>query len=323
MNLVIALLVTRTYVPKARLRQVVAGYGDSTDEAFERMFERDKEELRELGIPIETGGADPFGGDEPGYRIRRSDFELPSISLEPDEAAVLGMAARVWHQAGLARATSQALLKLRAAGVETDRSALAAVEPRVGAEEPAFEPMWQAVVERRRVRFDYRKAGAERPQRRRVEPWSVLSWRGRWYVAGHDLDRDAARLFRLSRVVGRVTPYGVHGAYEPPPATSVRAAAQTLAPPPPRGTARLAVRAGTGFGLRRRASAVRRGADGWDEVVVPYGDAGVLAEEIAPYGPDVVALAPEAVRVEVVRRLRAVADRPPTPTMPSASGAVR
>jgi proteasome accessory factor B len=197
------------------------------------------------------------------------------------------------------------------------------VEPRVGAEEPAFEPMWQAVVDRRRVRFDYRKSGAERPERRRLEPWSVLSWRGRWYVVGRDLDRGAARLFRLSRVVGRVTPYGVHGAYEPPPATSVRAAAQALTPPPPRGTARLRLRAGTGYGLRRRASATRRGTDGWDEVEVPYGDAGVLAEEVAPYGPDVVVLGPDAVRAEVVRRLRAVADRPPAATLRSASGASR
>src|SRR5690606_1081954 len=89
MNLVICLLVARGYVPKSRIRQVVGGYGGQSDEAFERMFERDKEELREVGIPIETGSFDPFGDEEPGYRIHRQEFELPEIRLEPDEAAVV------------------------------------------------------------------------------------------------------------------------------------------------------------------------------------------------------------------------------------------
>ena len=106
MNLVICLLVSRGYVPKSKIRQVVGGYGDQSNEAFERMFERDKEELRELGIPIETGSNDPAGDEEPGYSIRRQEFELPEIRLEHDEAAVLGLAARVWQHASLAEATS-------------------------------------------------------------------------------------------------------------------------------------------------------------------------------------------------------------------------
>ena len=143
MNLVICLLVSRGYVPKSKIRQVVGGYGDQSDEAFERMFERDKEELRELGIPIETGSNDPGGDEEPGYSIRRQEFELPEVRLEPDEAAALGLAARVWQHASLAEATSRAVLKLRAAGVDTDTAPLAAVEPRVAVEEPAFWPLWK------------------------------------------------------------------------------------------------------------------------------------------------------------------------------------
>ena len=56
MNLVIALLSTRGYLSAERIRASVAGYADCpTDEAFSRMFERDKAELRDLGIPLETG----------------------------------------------------------------------------------------------------------------------------------------------------------------------------------------------------------------------------------------------------------------------------
>ncbi len=297
---------TRSYVSRSRLRQVVTGYADCTDEAFERMFERDKDELRELGIPIETGSRDPLGED-PGYRIVRTEFELPPITLEPDEAAVLGLAARVWQHASLARATSQALLKLQAAGVETDRSALPAIEPRVGAEEPAFEPLWQAVLHRRRVRFDYRKPGAGEAEHRTLEPWSVLSWRGRWYTVGHDADRGAARMFRLSRVVGPVRTLGRNGSFTPPDTATVRAAARSLAPPGPRSTARIRLRPGTGIGLRRRAVASRQVADGWDQIDVSYVDAGVLADDVAPCGPDAVVVEPAAVVDEVVRRLRAAA----------------
>src|SRR3978361_1742390 len=144
LNLLITLLVSRTYVTKERLRNVVEAYREAGEDAFEKMFERDKEELRSLGIPIEVGFVDRAFEDEPGYRIERSAFELPDIDLTPEEAAVIGPAARVWQHAGLAAATSDALVKLKAAGVTVDREALNIVQPQLTAEEPAFEPLWAA-----------------------------------------------------------------------------------------------------------------------------------------------------------------------------------
>jgi predicted DNA-binding transcriptional regulator YafY len=304
MNLVICLLVARTYVPKSRIRQVVGGYGDQSAEAFERMFERDKEELRALGIPIETGSHESLFDDEPGYRIRRSEFELPPLSLEPDEAAVVGLAARVWQQAGLGATTSNALLKLRAAGVETDAQALGRVEPHVGVEDPAFWPLWQAVRDHQPVGFDYRKPSTASAEHRRLEPWSVLSWRGRWYVVGHDRDRGEARLFRLSRIVGPVRPEGRAGSYEVPPRDVVRAAATNLAPRPAERTARLLVRTGAAHGLRRRAASVAEAEPGWDRLELPFTDLVALAEDVAGHGPDVVAEAPEELRSWVVQHLK-------------------
>ncbi|HET9188393.1 MAG TPA: WYL domain-containing protein, partial [Acidothermaceae bacterium] len=115
LNLVICLLATRRYLSAEQIRRTVAGYEDLGDEAFKRKFERDKEDLRDLGIPLETGTDSTFD-DEPGYRIRRDDYSLPEIKFEPAELAVLGVAARTWQHASLGGSASEALLKLRAAG---------------------------------------------------------------------------------------------------------------------------------------------------------------------------------------------------------------
>jgi len=116
LNLLIMLLVQRHYVAKDRIREIL--YPDSTLDAFEKMFERDKDELRSLGVPIEVGQMDAFFDDEPGYRIRPDEFALPDISLTADEAAVIGLATKVWQHARLAEATTEAVRKLTALGVD-------------------------------------------------------------------------------------------------------------------------------------------------------------------------------------------------------------
>ncbi|WP_017616651.1 helix-turn-helix transcriptional regulator, partial [Nocardiopsis gilva] len=137
LNLVICLLATRRFLTAREIRATVAGYSEAeSDAAFKRMFERDKKELRESGIPIETGGGDIWSGEE-GYRISRADYELPEIELLPDEAAVLGLAARAWRHAALGDAAANAVMKLRAAGVPVDSDAAPGITPVLGTDEPA------------------------------------------------------------------------------------------------------------------------------------------------------------------------------------------
>src|SRR5206468_9556876 len=136
-NLVICLLSTRRFLTAAQIAQIVPGYehdaGDPKEhEAFQRKFERDKAELRDLGVPLETGTASAFDA-EVGYRIARGDYALPDVHLEPDETAAVGIAARLWQHAGLAAAANSGLLKLRAAGVDVDPQATLGVEPVVNA----------------------------------------------------------------------------------------------------------------------------------------------------------------------------------------------
>ena len=126
-NLVICLLSTRRFLTAAQIAATVPGYEHDPEdpkdhEAFQRKFERDKAELRDLGVPLEIGTASVFD-NEPGYRIAHREYALPDILLEPDEAAAVGIAARLWQHAGLAAAASSGLAKLRAAGVEVDPQA--------------------------------------------------------------------------------------------------------------------------------------------------------------------------------------------------------
>jgi len=310
MNLVICLLVARTHVPKGRIREVVEGYRDQSDEAFEKMFERDKDELRDLGIPIEVGHIDKGFEDEPGYRIRQAAFALPEIRLDRDEAAVVGLAARVWQNASLAEATSSALVKLRAGGVSVDTDALAVVEPQLGSQEAAFDPLWHAVVSRTPVEFDYQRPGAG-TMTRHLQPWGMSSWHGHWYVVGHDLDRGAVRMFRLSRVVGTVRKAGKPESYTVPEGTDIRELSRTLeAAPDATDDALLRVRAGAGVALRRQASSVTTGTEGWDRLTVAFAGVWSMAEQIVSYGADVIVEEPESLRDAVISSLRRLAGAP-------------
>src|ERR1700728_532914 len=223
LSLVVCLLSAGKYLTASQIREAVPGYPESFD-AFKRMFERDKDELRELGIPLETG-VSALTDSQPGYRIPRQAYGLPEIRLEPDEAAVLGLAARVWQHAELAGAAAGALLKLRASGIDTDDTGpdtRQGIEPRVHTTEPAFGPVWEAVRDGRRVTFAYRGAGRSEPQTRELEPWGVVNRHGRWYVAGRDRDRDATRVFRLGRIAGPVKFCGPPGSVTVPDGADVR-----------------------------------------------------------------------------------------------------
>jgi proteasome accessory factor B len=309
LGLVVCLLSTSRYLTADQIRQAVPGYPEQ-DELFKRMFERDKEDLRDLGVPLETGLNHPFD-DDPGYRILQQAYELPELRLEADEAAVLGLAARVWQRAELAGAAAGALLKLRAAGMDAadEQPVPQAIEPRLGTPEPAFGPLWEAVRDRRPVTFSYRAAGRSEPQRRELEPWGVVNRHGRWYVAGWDRGRDDTRVFRLGRIAGAVKFCGPPGSVTVPDGAGVRELVRDWDSPARDHTAVLRVRSGTGVGLRQHAVSVRAdetGPPGWDLVTTRFADVGFFADYAASFGPDAVILDPPDLREAVIARLKGV-----------------
>jgi proteasome accessory factor B len=306
-NLVICLLSTRRYLTAAQIATTVAGYEhDPRDakahEAFQRKFERDKAELRELGVPLESGTASAFDA-EPGYRITRRDYALPDILLEPDEAAAIGIAARLWQHAGLASAATSGLAKLRAAGVDVDPQATLGVEPVVTVD-AAFGPLTTASRARQAVTFDYRVPEDDKATTRRFQPWGVVCWRGRWYTVGHDLDRGAERCFRLSRIVGTVRLTGRPDAYEPPAGIDlISYVAHWSGPVEHKNRTTLKIRTGRAAGVRRWATSVTAD-DGYDLVELSYSDANGFARWLVGYGGDIEVLDPPEVRDAVVAHLR-------------------
>jgi proteasome accessory factor B len=309
LGLVVCLLSTRRYLTADQIRQAVPGYPEQ-DELFKRMFERDKDDLRELAVPLETGYNHPFD-DDLGYRVRQQAYELPELRLEADEAAVLGLAARVWQRAALEGAVAGALLKLRAAGLEAgeENPVPRGIEPWLGTTEPAFAPLWEAVRDRRPVTFSYRAAGRSEPQRRELEPWGVVNRHGRWYVAGWDRVRDATRVFRLGRISGTVKFCGPPGSVTVPDGTDVREVVRDWDSPAREHLALLRIRSGGGVGLRQHAVSVRpdeTGPPGWDLVTTRFADVGSFADYTARFGPDVVVLDPPDLRDAVIARLKGV-----------------
>jgi proteasome accessory factor B len=304
LNLVLCLLYTRRPLPKSKIRDIVPQYGDAkTDEAFDRMFERDKDELRELGIPLVTEDIGSVWDDEQGYRIDQREYALPDIAFEPDELAVLGLASRTWAHASLAGPAAQALRKLKAAGIERDGESLVGIEPRLGTREPAFDAVKNAVVGQRTITFDYRRSGQGEAQTRQVQPWGLASWHGRWYLTGFDLDRDAPRVFRLSRIDGPVREVRGAAPYAVPADHRAQEMIRTSVGEREARSATVRVREGRGHTLRRRATRATDTGE-WTVLEVPYTDDDALADEVSGYGADVVVDEPAEVRDLVVARLR-------------------
>ena len=312
MNLVICLLSTEQYLTADKIRNLVAGYGDSASiESFNRMFERDKNELRDLGIPLETGRH--LGSEVDGYRINRSAYELPAIDLDRDESAAITMAAALWDDPSMTSVARTALLKLRAGGVELAADSdltvgVRAATPRAMGSEAVVAVLLRAVEDQLPVSFAHRPSPTAEPTTRRLEPWGVVTHRGRWYVVGHDLDRGETRTFRLSRILEPVSTGTA--AFTRPDDVDVRALvaeAATFADSGDRGPARIWVANGRGAGVRRSAAAVdpeeRAGRPG-AVVTLTEWSADSLARQIVGLGDDAVALAPPVLVDAVVGGLR-------------------
>jgi len=206
LNLVIALLATRSPLSRRSIQTSVAGYDpEASTAAFERMFERDKDELRSMGIPIET--VLDAHGEVQGYVIDSAQYASTDIAFDSQELVMLNLAALVWDDAVLDATATTAVRKIESiVGSPAGEPVVdAKTFAHVSAREAALLPLMRAVRDRRVIRFDYRKPGSAEKTTRTVDPWSLNSQDGHWYLNGWDHEREGARLFRVSRIHGSVT----------------------------------------------------------------------------------------------------------------------
>lgn len=308
-SLVLALLATDTGLTKTEILSTVQGYrqrwSSSDNSALERQFERDKDDIRELGVPLETLEEPGSTGNNQNlrYRIPRGAYELPDdIRFSSEETALLTLAAMVWREGTLSGESRRALLKLRSLGGATPVPELD-YAPRIRSRDAAFEPLRTALDRSAIVTFDYLKPGETTPRTRQVVPYALVQFQGRWMCSAIDPDTDGRRTFLLSRIVGRVTVTN-RIASRPADATA-EASLRDLEELWDTQTALVRVDQNSDAETRLLK---RRGTTRADEttLTIHYSDQHLLADELAAFGPEVEVVSPVEVRQVVRARLAAV-----------------
>jgi proteasome accessory factor B len=299
-NLTIALLATGRWITKSEIYENIEGYSGEPD-AKERMFERDKEELRNLGIDIEVGTFDPLFEDEVGYRIRPENYRIQVSELTPQQLALISSATQSWRGAILDSKASAGLTKLKALGIESDVDGIPINPHQVRNSDANLAKVIDALALRKTISFDYR-ASDNTDENRAIEPYGVGTKNGFWYVAGNDLERRAVRLFRLDRVVSEVKEQGRGASYEIPEDFSMHAQLQSRTR---KYVAQFLVRKGKADRLRKHAS-VQESQDEWDLVEYQYSDVKDLVRDLLWHRDDVKVIGPTEVKESLMASLHSV-----------------
>ena len=300
--MVFCLLGSQRPVPRSEIRRAVAGYSsDASEVAFERMFERDKDALRSMGIPVET--VLDVNGDVEGYVIRRQ-LTNEELTFDADELAVIALAAATWQAAVLEAPAITALRKIES--ISGDAPELREFnDVRMTAADAALLPLMGALREQQVVTFDYRGGQDGQAHPRSLEPWGVVAHDGQWYLVGYDLDREDRRTFRVSRIVGSVTVTArpiQHGRPEGIDLAEVVRGVDAERP----ARAKVLIRAGQGAQLR--AANDHAGNPFQDvEISVSAISEDVLVSQLCAAGAGVVVLEPAPVRERVRSALTAIA----------------
>ncbi|MGT2427224.1 helix-turn-helix transcriptional regulator [Amnibacterium kyonggiense] len=308
-SLVLALLATETGLTKADILSSVQGYRqryrpNGGNASLERQFERDKEDIRDLGVPLESIElpADQGAVQYTRYRIPKGEYDLPAdVTFTPQEIALLDLAALAWREGSLSGESRRALLKLRSLGIESEEP-LIGFAPRLRARDAAFDPLRAAIEHRHVVVFGYLKPGEDRVRKRRLAPLALVQFGGRWHVHGTDLGAGARRTFLLSRIAGAVEETAE--AFDAPDGEPAEEALAGLTEVFAANRALLELEPDTDAAARLGS---RGEAAGEGLVAVHYSDLALFADDVAAFGPEVLVLEPAELVAAVRERLAAVA----------------
>ncbi len=295
-NLTMALLATKRFLSKSEIFSQVAGYTGSA-ETKERMFERDKDDLRALGIDIQVGSHDPLFDDELGYRILESGYELNLGELTPAELSYLSLASKMWRNQLFADSGALALVKIDAHSGSALREDFGNSILSLENETPLFTPLWEAITTHRVISFIYR---SKSEAKRTLAPYGLTLWRGSWYLVGFDQDKSEIRVFKVTRITSDISFESKSNNFEVPADFSIGEHLVMLHPEPPtQFSAR--VRIGKCQSLRREGSI--ENIDGeWDRIEFSLGSDWL--ERILWFGPDIIVESPSDKVEEIKATLR-------------------
>lgn len=298
-NLTVSLLEARRPLTLEELKRRTGAYRQPDRESARRMFERDKDELRRLGVPVETRRLSPSGSDF-GYIVEREAYELPDVDLDREEVAALAVAVQA-TDAGTGRLTVT-----RLAARAPDPGDLRAPPAHVTVDADPVEELADPLLAHQPVSFDYRTATG-RASRRTVDPYAVVARRGAWYLVARDHDRDGLRAFRIDRMTSAVRPAGEPGAFTVPDDLDPRAAVS--GPDPTTVDATVAVDEDLRWEAERRGGVRTDAGEGPDPVYRFEGvDRRPLESWLRSAGARAEVLTPAELRRSVIEHWRALVD---------------
>lgn len=298
LNLTLVLVSTSIGMTKDELFVAVRDYRNAREDgikidALNRKFERDKKDLLNSGIKLETVILDSDMGDnqESRYRINPSGFQWPEgVKLTPKQLQLLRLASSVWRQASLSSDAASGLDRLRALGTSSPSSNIAAFAPRIKTHSRAFVPLTNAVTGHKQVSFEYRKPNSDEAELRTLQPWRISHIENQWLVQGWDVEKQAFRNFLLKRIVSDIDVSDTD--FDAPTQSQIDDLQADL-------DAHIATNVATLLVLRDSLAWFHfdppsSGSDDWQEVKISFMDLDLLADELRDYAGDFKVVAPAA-----------------------------
>jgi proteasome accessory factor B len=302
-NLTIALLATKRYLTKAEIFKNVAGYsGDA--EAKDRMFERDKDDLRSLGITIELGTFDPLFEDEAGYRIKPENYELQLKNLDATSIALLSHAGKMWREAALGRSAQSGLRKLRSVGINTDIESVIELTTSSQSVPEQLSDLIEAITSRQVTTFEYLNKDLI-SEVRKVHPYRLSNSLGFWYLIAWDIEKSGLRTFRLDRFNSAATSAGKSNSFEVDMTLLDSYDIEQIGEST---TAVLLVRKGKSPALRNEGLVTDYDSE-WDRVELQYQSPQQILREILWAGNNAIILEPEGLKSELITTVKEVISR--------------
>ena len=299
-NLTIALLATKRYLTKSEIFNSVDGY-EGTAETKERMFERDKDDLRSLGIDIEVGSFDPLFNDEAGYKIKQEKYQFELGDISSTEVALLSLAAEAWQEASFGDVAQRALLKLRSIGIPSDELSIPATVQKLNDGGQDLSLITQAIAQSQRLAFDYLDSNLS-VKLRRVVPIALSTRNGFWYLSGVDQEIQEIRTFRVDRINGAIAASAGPKDFQTPTGFDP---SKSLLESPTQRFALIDVRVGKASSLRALAISTQSLGE-WDQVKIPILSLDSLCSLVLWHGPDAFVQEPAELRELVIDHLEAL-----------------